>query len=225
MSVAAIIPAAGSGVRMQSDTPKPFLMLGGRPILAHTLQAMEDCPEVDSVVVVIGADYVERCRREVVRKYNFKKVAQVVTGGRERQDSVYHGLKALPPGTEFVVVHDGARPLIAPSLIAQSVQEARQWKAVIVGLPLKDTIKEVSEDKFILNTLKRQRLWAAQTPQTFSYELFKSALEDARKSNFMGTDEASLVERLGHPVKMIPGTGFNLKITVPEDMALAEALL
>ncbi len=225
MNTAAIIPAAGAGILMRSDIPKTFLGLQDKPVLAHTLQAMEGCPEIDSVVVVIAAEYVEKCRRDIVGRYGFKKVTQVVAGGRERQDSVYNGLQAVPPETEIVAVHDGARPLVTPALLSLSVQEARRCGAVLVGVPLKDTVKEVSEAGIVLSTLKRERLWAAQTPQTFRYDLLKSALDNARQSGFFFFFEASLVERLGHPVKIIPGTSLNLKITVPEDMILAEAIL
>jgi 2-C-methyl-D-erythritol 4-phosphate cytidylyltransferase len=225
MSCAAIIPAAGQGLRMGGSTPKPYLMLGDKPILAHTLQAFEDCPDITEIYVVAQENQLAHCRQNIIDRYQFRKVTQVIAGGEQRQDSVYNGLQALAADTEIVVVHDGARPLIHPQLISRCIQETRRCGAVIVARPLTDTIKQVSSAGLIDRTIPRNALWAAQTPQVFTCPLLKRAFVEAYQQGFRGTDEASLVERLGHKIKVIEGSAYNVKITTPEDMVIAEAIL
>jgi 2-C-methyl-D-erythritol 4-phosphate cytidylyltransferase len=225
MNTVAIIPAAGRGLRLGGAIPKPYLTLGDKPLLAHTLQAFEDCPDVGEVYVVAAEDKVACCRRDIVRKYCLRKVTRVVVGGERRQDSVYNGLRQVPAGIDIVLVHDAARPLVGPQLISQSIQEARRWGAAIVALPLSDTVKQVSPEGLIRHTLSRDGLWAAQTPQTFAYPLLKRAFEEAYRHGFVGTDEASLVERLGHKIRLVKGSAYNIKVTTPEDLIIAEAIL
>jgi len=225
LKVAALIPAAGQGKRMGAEKPKALLPLGDRPILVHTLQKFDECPQVDEVLPLLppgeGMDWAE----ESVRRFGLKKVYQILPGGEERQDSVYRGLQALRGKADWVIIHDGVRPFVSPGLIQQVLSETRRWKAVAVALPASETIKEGSPENEVIRTVDRRRLWMIQTPQSFEYPLILRAHEEARREGFLGTDDASLVERLGLPVKILQGSRFNFKITTPEDLVLAEALL
>ena len=227
MKVAAIIPAAGIGVRMQSQTPKPYLMLAGKPILAHTLEVFEGIKEVQEVTVVAHPDDLDYCREEVIAAYGFKKVLRLVPGGKERQDSVYHALKALQQEDDLgvILVHDGVRPFITTEQIRQVIKAARAHGGAILGVPAHDTLKRVSAQKKVIHTLDRKDIWQIQTPQGFQAEVLRRAFVEAYSRNFYGTDESSLVEEMGQPVAVIPGDPWNLKITTPEDLQLAEALL
>ncbi|MGE5591611.1 MAG: 2-C-methyl-D-erythritol 4-phosphate cytidylyltransferase [Bacillota bacterium] len=223
-TVAAIIPAAGQGTRMGGGTAKQFLPLLGKPMLAHTLAAFEAATSITQVVLVVGSDLLDACRREIVERYGFRKVHGIVPGGKERQDSVYSGLRSLGPGYDLVMVHDAARPLVTPEILDRAVAEARGKGAVVAAVPVKDTIKVVDAGA-VVETPERDRLWAAQTPQVFPYALLLEAHQAALEDGFMGTDDAALVERLGRPVHIVEGSPENLKITTPEDLMLAEAIL
>ncbi len=220
-----IIPAAGRGKRMASPTSKQFLLLDGKPVLAHTLQAFEDAKLVDGVIIVGKAKDLEQCKNKIVKKYGFQKVIAYVIGGRRRQDSVGNALKVLPPETETVTVHDGARPLVTPELIDRAVSEAKNRPAVIVGLPVKNTIKKITARDMVDYTLDRPRLWAIQTPQVFKAQILLHAHRVARADKVWGTDDAMLVEKIGHPVRVIAGSEENIKITTPNDLLIAEAIL
>ena len=228
--VTTIIPAAGAGRRMGGAIPKPFLQIGGRPVLAYTLDAFERCDAVDEVILVVGRTHLQVCAEEVVDRYGFTKVRNILPGGKERQDSVWEGLKAVEEGTEIVVIHDGARPFVAPELVAESVERCRACGAVIAAVPVKDTIKE-AEDRadthhpLVVGTLDRKRLWAVQTPQTFAFDLIFRAYQRAMEAHIYATDDAALVEQLGHPVHILPGSYRNIKITTSEDLALGEMIL
>jgi len=210
---------------MGGQRPKAFLPLGGIPILARTLKKFEACPLVDEIVALVPGGEVALCAREIVQPFGLKKVSRIIVGGPERQDTVYYGLKAVEGKADFVIIHDGARPFVSPELIGRAISQTLLWKAVIAAIPAGDTIKEVSEEKEVQRTLDRSHLWIIQTPQSFEYGLIAKAQEKAREEGFGGTDEASLVERMGIPVKVIEGSRFNLKITTPEDLVLGEALL
>jgi len=225
LRVAALIPAAGQGKRMGAEKPKAFLPLGDRPILAHTLQKFEDCPQVDEVLPLLPPGEGMEWAGEAIRRFGLRKVSRVLPGGDERQDSVYRGLQALRGKADWVIIHDGVRPFISLELIQQVLAETRRWKAVLVALPAGETVKEGSPENEVVRTLDRSRLWMVQTPQAFQYPLVLRAHEEARREGFRGTDDASLVERLGIPVKILRGSRFNFKITTPEDLVLAEALL
>ena len=225
MRIAALIPAAGQGKRMGAEKPKAFLPLGDRPILVHTLQKFEDCPQVDEVLPLLPPGEGMDWAGETVRRFGLKKVSRILPGGEERQDSVYRGLQALRGKADWVIIHDGVRPFVPPELIQQVLSETRRWKAVVVALPASETIKEGSPENEVVRTVDRRRLWMIQTPQSFEYPLILRAHEEARREGFLGTDDASLVERLGIPVKILRGSRFNFKITTPEDLVLAEALL
>lgn len=223
MKVAAVIAAGGRGRRMNSTLSKQFLRLKGRPILYYTLNTFESLQEIEEIILVVGPSDMDYAQREVLQPYRFRKV-KLVEGGKERQDSVYNGLRSCSPQTDIVVIHDGVRPFVTKKIILASIEAAKKYRAVGVGVPVKDTIKVV-DGGFILNTPDRSTLWAIQTPQTFEYSLILRAHEEARKAGFYGTDDTVLVERLGFPVRMIEGAYENIKITTPEDMLVAEAFL
>jgi len=224
--VAAIIPAAGVGVRMQSQIPKPYLLLAGKPILAHTLEVFEAVREIQEITVVAHPDDLEYCREEVIAPHGFKKVLRLVPGGKERQDSVYHALKTLQQEEpEIILVHDGVRPFITPEYIRRVIKAARRHGGAVMGLPAQDTLKRVNSQGEVIHTLDRKDIWQIQTPQGFQADLLWRAFVEAYSRNFYGTDEASLVEEMGQPVVVIPGDPCNIKITTPEDLQLAEALL
>ncbi|ADL08832.1 2-C-methyl-D-erythritol 4-phosphate cytidylyltransferase [Thermosediminibacter oceani] len=223
MKIAAVIAAGGRGRRMNSTLSKQFLMLKGRPILYYTLSTFESLEEIGEIILVVGPSDIFLAEQEVLIPYCFKKV-KLVEGGRERQDSVYNGLRSCSPQTDIVVIHDGVRPFVTKTMIKNSIEAAVKYRAVGVGVPVKDTIKVVDKG-LIINTPARSTLWAIQTPQTFEYNLILRAHEEARKSGFYGTDDTVLVERLGYPVRMIEGAYENIKITTPEDMIVAEAFM
>jgi len=224
MKVTALIPAAGRGERMKSDVQKPFLTLLNRPVLAHTLDVFEACDSITDIILIVSEDVIGKCSADVVDAYGYAKVTKVIPGGAKRQDSVYNGLLATGDECDVVVIHDGARPLVMREMIERSVEMCADCKAVIVAVPPKDTIKR-GENGFVFSTLDRSKLWSVQTPQTFQRDLIMEAHEQARKNGFVGTDDASLVERLGAPVKILRGSYDNIKITTPEDLFLAERLL
>lgn len=225
MKVAAIIAAAGRGERFGGDLPKQYLDLGNKPILAHTLLVFEESG-VDEVILVVDEKRIRFCRDEIVDKYHLEKIKKVISGGKHRQESVYNGLKAMeenPP--EIIVVHDGIRPFVTKSLIEEVIEEASRSGVAIAAIPVKDTIKLANERGVVERTIKRRNLWLAQTPQGFRYETLKEGLTRAFRNKFFGTDEAMLVERLNHRVKIVRGLEDNIKITTKEDLALAEAIL
>lgn len=225
MRVIVLIPAAGMGRRMGARSNKQYLLLGEKPILAHTLALFDSHPLVDRIYVLSPADEIDYCRCEVVERYGFTKVAGVVAGGAERQDSVANGLAACgAEEQDIVLVHDGVRPFFPAELIPQVVATAVRVGGAVVGVQAKDTIKEV-EAGLIQSTPDRSRLWQAQTPQAFSYRTLRHAYDSAAAHSFRGTDDASLVERLGLPVAMVAGDYRNIKITTPEDLLLARAFL
>jgi 2-C-methyl-D-erythritol 4-phosphate cytidylyltransferase len=225
--IAAIIPAAGMGLRMGNSTPKPYLCLAGKPILAHTLEVFEKTPEIREVTLAVHPDELNYCQEKVLSPFNFKKVLRLVPGGKERQDSVYHALKALhhEDDLELVLVHDGVRPFVTADQIRLVIEGARRHGGAVLGLPAQDTLKKVTSEGLIKQTLERKDIWQIQTPQAFQAPLLWRAFVEAYSRNFYGTDEASLVEALHLPVAVIPGSPLNLKITTPDDLELAEAIL
>lgn len=220
--VGAIIVAAGRGLRM-GGIDKLFASLGGRPLLAYTLAPFQACSRVDRIVLVLAPENQER-GRQLVAEYAFQKVAAICAGGPRRQDSVRLGLSALGGlgETEWVLVHDGARPLLSVELIEQVLAAARQTGAALPALPLVDTVKQADNDGFVVRTLDRSGLWAAQTPQAFRYDLLRRAHDQITAD---ATDDAALVEALGTTVRLVPGSPLNLKVTRAEDLRLVEAIL
>jgi 2-C-methyl-D-erythritol 4-phosphate cytidylyltransferase len=228
MKVAAIIAAAGLGRRMQQDTPKTYLQLAGKPILIHTLEIFEKVPEVKEVLVVVHPEDLEFCQEEVIDPYPLKKVLRLVPGGKERQDSVYHALKVLKKEAadlDVILVHDGVRPLVDPDQVRKVVAAARRHGGAILGIPCQDTLKRVNSKGVVVDTVDRQELWQVQTPQAFQAALLWRAYQEAMERGFYATDEAALVEALGETVVVVPSTCLNLKITTPDDLKIAEAIL
>ena len=223
--VVAVIPAGGTGMRMGADVPKQFLPLGGVPMVLHSLRAFDRAPSVDAVILVVPREERQRALTDVIERYSVKKVQKVVAGGETRQQSVHNGLKEIDPDVEIVVVHDAVRPFVTEGLIEQSIEAARTGGAVIVAVPMKDTPKQAGPDRQIQRTLDRTELWLAQTPQTFRRDLLLEAYEKAAIEHLQATDDAALVERLGHKVGIVAGTWENIKITTPEDLVIAEAIL
>jgi 2-C-methyl-D-erythritol 4-phosphate cytidylyltransferase len=225
MRTVAIVPAAGSGNRMGRERSKQYLSLGGMPLLVHTLKVFEECPLVDGLLVVVPAQDIEFVRNTVLAPWRLKKVAGVIPGGKERQDSVRAGVEALDRETDLVIIHDAVRPFITIELILQCIRAAREEGAVTAGVPVKDTVKEVAPDGRVLRTFDRSLIWLTQTPQAFRRDIIENAHRAAVRDGFRGTDDTSLVERLGIAVRMIRGEYSNIKITTPDDLILAETML
>lgn len=206
---------------MGGPDSKLWLKLDTDPILVWTLRNLSRARLVDGIVVVVRHEDCARAR-ELCAAYGLPKIAQIVPGGASRQESVCLGFETLPANTDLVLVHDGARPFIDPLCVDRVVEAGAKYGAAILAIPLQDTVKQV-HDARVVETVSRKALWAAQTPQVFRYALFSAALDRARCDRYVGTDEASLVERLDHPVHVLPGSPKNLKVTTPDDLALAEA--
>ena len=225
MKTIVLIPSAGSGSRMGAKAKKPYLSLGNKPILAHTLLAFEQCSLINEVVLIVAEDEIDYCKTSIVEPFKIRKVNKIIAGGPKRQDSVWEGLKTLNDDCELVMIHDGVRPFVSQEILKKSVHETANSGATVVAVPVKDTIKIVSKKAEVLETIDRSRIWAVQTPQTFTRDVLKRAYEKAYNDRFYGTDDASLVERLGVKVKIIPGSYDNMKITTPGDLTLGEAIL
>lgn len=221
----AIIVAGGSGKRMLHDRPKQYVPLAGIPILARTLITFEETPSVDRIVLVVPGDDREYVRDEIVVRYQILKAQQIRAGGETRQDSVREGLGAVGNGDDIILIHDGVRPFVTQGLIDLSIREAARSGAVVPVIPSPDTVKMIDRDGVVRDTPDRATLRCAQTPQAFRREIILEAFESACREGFQGTDDASLVERIGVPVRTIPGLPYNIKITTPEDLVLGEFLL
>ena len=217
MKTAAVIVAAGSGSRFGSETPKQFLEINGKPLIAHAIARFEAAPSVDSIVVVLAAGRISEFDTS-----GFSKVRNVVAGGASRAASVLNGINAIDDGTEVVAVHDGARPLVSVHDIEATIAKAKETGAVCLVAPVTDTIKSIRGGE-IAATLDRDKLRRALTPQVFKIEVLKAAFEVADLT--AATDECYLVEKLGHPIAIVEGSPHNIKITLPEDLVFAEALL
>lgn len=218
MKSAVIIPAAGLSTRM--GAAKQLMMLGDKPVLIRTLEAFENHKEIDEIVVVTTRD-----PAALIEAYKFKKVKAIVEGGSHRQASVWAGLLAVSADVEWVLIHDGARPLVTKQAISDILASVRQGCCAISGVKSKDTIKIADSGNSVTDTPERTRAWIVQTPQGFPYELIKEAHRKAMEADFIGTDDAMLIERLGIPVYMVEGDYRNIKLTTPEDILIAEALL
>ncbi|MBI5182289.1 MAG: 2-C-methyl-D-erythritol 4-phosphate cytidylyltransferase [Nitrospirae bacterium] len=212
------------GKRMGKDGKKQFLLLGDMPVIAHTLKVFEGIDEVNEIIVIAPAGEEEFCLNEIVEKYRIHKVTKVVPGGKERQDSIYNGLRFVPTETTCVVIHDGVRPFVSCGAIRQSIRLSKEADGVIAAVPAKDTIKRVSKDMFVEATMNRAQLWLIQTPQTFKYKIINEAYNKAYLDNFRGTDDAALVERLGYKIRVIQDSYDNIKITTADDMIFAEMI-
>ncbi|RLB75196.1 MAG: 2-C-methyl-D-erythritol 4-phosphate cytidylyltransferase [Deltaproteobacteria bacterium] len=229
MQATVLIPAAGTGRRMGGSISKQYLELAGKPILAHTLSLFENHPLIENIYLLVPPDDIPYCQQQIIDRYGFSKVRRIVAGGTERQDSVRNGLDALAEDgltqpQQPILIHDGARPLFDCQRLSTLIEIVCQTGACIIGVPVKDTIKDVENNK-ITGSPDRSRLWQAQTPQGFHYQLIREAFDRAADDNFTATDDASLVERLGHPVQILEGDYRNIKVTTPEDILIAAALL
>lgn len=226
MKAAAIITAAGRGERMGASVKKPYIVLRGLPLLAHTLRVFDAAGGIVQLIVTVSPGDEAFCRREVVERCGIQKPVNVVAGGDRRQDSVGNGLAALGDAVDMVMIHDGARPFVTPAMIAEALDATSAKRATTVAVPVKDTVTMVARGTGIIErTLERDRLYLIQTPQTFERGLICQAHRRAREEGFAGTDDASLVERLGVPVSVIRGSYDNIKITTQEDLLFAEAIL
>lgn len=219
-----VIVAAGTGSRMNMGINKQFIKLEGKEIIAYTIEKFYNNSNIEDIVVVVKEDESEFFKKEILDKYNFKNI-KIAYGGKERQDSVYNGLKLLDKKCDVVLIHDGARPFVSDKIIYNCIEEVKEHKAIVVGVPVKDTIKVIDNDKNIVDTPNRSVLWAVQTPQTFDYNILIDAYKDAFKSGFYGTDDAMLVERIGYKVKMVEGSYNNIKITTKEDLSIGSQIL
>jgi 2-C-methyl-D-erythritol 4-phosphate cytidylyltransferase len=228
--ITAILPAAGLGTRMGAETPKQFLELDGVPIAILSLRRIASCPLVTQIIVATRPDVVEKLESRI-RQENFNQPVRVIKGADSRQGSVAEALKLVPNDVELVLVHDAVRPFVSPEHVTRVIEEARRCKAAIVGIPAMDTVKEVKraslpEDvALITNTVPRERIVLAQTPQVFDTRLLKEAFARAEADGVNASDEAGLVERLGHDVHVVHGSERNIKITKPADMELARFYL
>lgn len=222
---AAIVLAAGSGKRMNSQVHKQYLIIQDRPVLYYSLKAFEDSA-VDEIVLVVGKGEEEFCRREIVDKYGISKVKAIVEGGKERYHSVFEGLKQTSDA-DYVLIHDGARPFVNQDIIRRCMQEVQKYQACVVGMPVKDTIKIADEEGYAKQTPDRKNVWMIQTPQTFSYALIYEAYEEMLKTEDAAiTDDAMVLERIkGKKSKLIEGSYRNIKITTPEDLLIANVYL
>lgn len=226
---AAIVLSAGSGSRMKSDIPKQYLPLIEKPVIYYSLMAFQNSP-VDEIILVSGANDIEYCRKEIVERYGLSKVTRIVAGGKERYDSVYEGLCATD--AEYVLIHDGARPVLTSDLIDRMIQGVENTGACIAAMPVKDTIKLSDEHKQVASTPDRKHLWMVQTPQCFARTLLEESYEILKCKQKAGekvpdiTDDAMIVEyATGKKITLVEGAYTNLKITTPEDLAVAETFL
>ena len=222
--VSAIIVAAGKGIRMKGKMRKQYLDLSGQPVLVHSIVAFDSCSLVEEIFLVIPKKDVEYCQKKILPLLNLKNHINLVHGGAKRQDSVYNGLQAINKNTDTVVIHDGVRPFIKTEDLKRCILGSKKFGACILGTPASDTLKSVDKSDIIETTLSRDNIWLVQTPQAFQYDLILKAHETARRDGYVGTDDASLVERLGEDVKIINGSRFNIKITKKEDLAIAKVM-
>ncbi len=221
----AIILAAGQGKRMNSEIAKQYLLIANHPVLYYSIKAFQDS-EIDQIILVTQQGEEQFVDKEIVLPDRFNKVIQIVAGGKERYHSVYEGLKEIN-GTDYVLIHDGARPFITPMIINETLVAVRDKKACVVGVPTKDTIKIVNHEQTVIDTPIRDYVWITQTPQAFEYSLILKAYEKLMQQSLIQvTDDAMVVEQmLNHPIHMIRGSYYNIKITTPEDLIIAEAMM
>lgn len=209
---------------MRTSVKKPYLNLGDKPILAHTIGVFDRNPVIDTISVIVDDADLEFCQSSVIAPNAFQKVGDLVVGGLTRQASVFSGLQSLPTNVDCVVVHDGVRPFVTDEVIFACIEAADEWGAAVAAVPVKDTVKIASADGFIVDTPDRDTLWAVQTPQAFRASVLLDAHVLAQREGVTATDDAMLVEQLGFKVKIVSGSDSNLKITTPEDLIFAEAL-
>ena len=220
----AILVAAGKGTRMGAGVDKLFLEVAGQPVVAHTWRRFDEAKCIGEIILVVRKGSQEKFRK-LAAKYRFQKPFRIVIGGRERQDSVWNGLKALSPDSEIVAIQDAARPCTGGELIAATIVAARETGAAVASQPVTDTIKQTADGRLIARTLDRSKLWSVQTPQTFRVEVIRRAISAARKNKLIFTDDTAACELIGQPVRLVTSVAPNPKVTVPGDLPLVEILL
>ena len=227
--ITAIVLAAGSGSRMKSKTKKQFMEIKGKPVIWYSLFEFEKS-RVDEIILVTGKEDIDYCKKEIVEKYNLKKIKNVVAGGSERYESVYNGLKEVTGN--IVLIHDGARPVINNEIIERSIEGTIKSDACVVGVPVKDTIKRANKEGYIIDTPNRSELWITQTPQSFKTDLVKMAYKKMKEELEKGnttlniTDDAMVVEEFTtNQVRFVQGDYKNIKVTTPEDIDIAELFI
>lgn len=225
MKTVAIIPAGGSGRRMGGGVAKQYLLLAGVPIVVHTLRAFQTSPLIDEILLAVPEADIGHVRSDLVGPYGLSKVSLVLAGGEQRQDSVRKALSHVRDGQDIVVIHDGVRPFVTGELIERAVSGARAFGAATIGVAVRDTVKAVDPEGRVTRTVPREGLWLTQTPQAFRREVILAAYDRAAAEGFYGTDDASLVERTGMAVRMIPGDENNIKVTTPADLGRGEMIL
>jgi 2-C-methyl-D-erythritol 4-phosphate cytidylyltransferase len=223
-SFSVVIVAAGQGTRMNMGENKQYIQIGGKSVLARAISIFEELVPVKEIIVVVNEHDILYCKESIIGRYNFKKIKAIVAGGKERQNSVFNGLKEVNAHCGIVLIHDGARPFTDQESIFRSLESALEFGASCVAVPVKDTIKKGNSEGFVNETFDRSSLWAIQTPQAFKYDIIMDAHKKAIKDGYLGTDDAVLVERLGFQMKLVMGSYDNIKITTQEDLYLAEAI-
>ncbi len=225
MRTVAIILAGGAGKRMGAPTNKQFLLLDNKPIIVHTLEVFEECRAIDGIYLVVNQKDLSIFQEEILETYRFPKLMKLVIGGRLRQDSVRNGLEAIDNSCNTVVIHDGARPFLTPSFVEKGISLMEMFDAIIPAVPVKDTIKVISKEGFVVKTLERDSLWHIQTPQLFKFDLILKAYREGMARKLYGYDDATFLESLGTRIKVIEGSPYNIKITTPEDLVIAQGML
>ncbi len=221
----AVIVAAGKSRRMEANINKVYMDLHGKKTIVRTLEAFEQSPVIKEIILVVDSSDAAYCGLEAVNQSSFTKLRKITEGGSRRQDSVCNGLKEVSNQAELVLIHDGARPLVTQEIILRSVYGAQEYGAVTTGMPVKDTIKMVDPNGFVSDTLDRSMLWAVQTPQVFTKSIITEAHKKAAQLDIEATDDAMLVEKLGYKLRVIEGSYENIKLTTPEDMTIARAII
>jgi len=224
MHVTAIVPAAGEGSRFGAAVRKQFIALNGLPILSHTLRALAASRALAAMIVVVPPGEESR-GRDALSLARVDIETEVISGGQERQDSVYKGLQRAKPDTDMVLIHDGVRPFVSREVVLATIEAAEEWGAAVAAVPVTDTIKQVDTGGLVVDTPAREQLWAVQTPQVFRYALLMRAHQSVRDHGIVVTDDAAMVERIGVKVKVVRGSYENIKITSEEDLPLADLIL
>jgi 2-C-methyl-D-erythritol 4-phosphate cytidylyltransferase len=224
MKICAVIVAAGSGTRMGGNINKQFIKINEKPLLYYTLKAFSDCIEINEIIVVLSPSAISYFKEEIIDKYNIKKVVKIIEGGKERQESVYKGLKSIKE-CDIVLIHDGARPFVTNSIIHRGIEFAKIHGASACGVMPKDTVKIKDSENFSLSTPDRKQLFLVQTPQCFTYSILRECHEKFCESGSAATDDTMIVEKYGYKVYLYEGDYENIKITTPEDVAVAEVIL
>ncbi|MDQ2087619.1 2-C-methyl-D-erythritol 4-phosphate cytidylyltransferase [Herbivorax sp. ANBcel31] len=222
--VSVVVVAGGKGTRMNMDINKQYVCIGEKPVLARTLSVFEENDIINEIILVVSKDEMFYCKENIIDKFDFKKIKHLVTGGAERQNSVFKGLMEVSKQSDIVVIHDGARPFVNDEIIKNSIEEVLKFGAVTAAVPVKDTIKS-AYDGFVEKTYDRKTLWSIQTPQVFLYDTIMKAHEKANKENITSTDDTSLTEMMGVKTRIVKGSYDNIKITTREDLTFAKAVI